>query len=388
MDNNVYIIKCDTYDQVKIKLPELIKMMGGIEKYAARGEKIALKVNLLHAAKPEAAVTTHPEIVATIGRMLTEIHAQGLIVDSPGSGLAYNKKTLAEVYRVSEMDTAAHKSGCSVNFDCRYKEVSFPQGKLMKRLDVISPILEADGVFNLCKMKTHVFMRMTGAIKNNFGVIPGLLKPSYHSKLHDTGHFADMLLDVAHCVSPRLTIMDAVIGMEGDGPNAGTPKKIGLLIASCNQLAIDVVAGEIIGLSRNNNPVLIAAEKRGLQPTRIKDVHIVGESLDTVKIMDFKFPATIHEGVGIGRMSPIKSILLKFFLQRAFSANPVVNNQACKACGVCCKSCPEKAISIIRRKKVAFINRKKCIRCFCCHEMCQEKAIDLKFGLLHKLLHR
>ncbi len=388
MDNNVYIIKCNDYTDVKIKLPELIKMLGGIEKYAARGEKIALKVNLLNAVRPEAAVTTHPAIVSAIGQMLDKVKAEGLIVDSPGSAISYNEKTLDKVYRVSEMYKAAEESGCKVNMDCSYKEVSFPEGKLIKRFHAISPVIESDGVFNLCKMKTHMFMRMTGAVKNNFGVIPGLMKPGYHAKLHDTKHFADMLLDLAQYISPRLTIMDAVISMEGSGPSAGTPKKTGLLIASRNQLAVDVVAGEIMGLSRKNNPVLLAAEQRGMQPTRIDEVNIIGESLDRSKIPDYKFPANIEEGLGVGHIPIFVAVMLKYVLKGAFSAKPVIKKNICKACGECIKSCPEKAVSISKQEKAAHIDEKKCIRCYCCHEMCKEKAIDLKYSLAHKLFYK
>ena len=387
MDNKVYIIKCNDYTDVKIKLPELINMMGGIEQYASKGEQIALKVNLLKDSRPEEAVTTHPSIVSAIAQMLNKIKAESLIIDSPGSGYSYNEKMLDKIYHTSEMYKAAEESGSRLNMDCSSREISYPEGKLIKRFEVISPLVKSDGVFNLCKMKTHLFMRMTGAVKNNFGIIPGLAKPGFHAKLHDTRHFADMLLDLAQYVSPRLTIMDAVVGMEGDGPSAGAPKKIGLLIASTNQLAIDVVAGEIMGLSRSNNPVLLAAEERGMKPNHIKDLEIVGESLDTIKISDYKFPANIEEGMGFGPMPFIPS-LLKFLFKDAFSAKPVINKKACTACGACMKSCPEKAISADKQEKIVIIDDKKCIRCYCCHEMCSEKAIDLKYGLLHKMLSR
>ena len=124
---------------------------------------------------------------------------------------------------------AVEAAGAELNFDTTYKPVFFLQGKLIKHFDVITPVIAANGVLNLCKLKTHTFMSMTGAVKNNFGVIPGLAKPGYHAKLHDKHHFADMMLDLAEFVSPRVSIMDAVMGMEGDGPGAaGTPRPIGL----------------------------------------------------------------------------------------------------------------------------------------------------------------
>jgi uncharacterized protein (DUF362 family)/ferredoxin len=386
MDNKVYIIKCGNYDDVADKLPKLIEMMGGIGQYAAPGEKIALKVNLLRAAKPDEAVTTHPSIVSAISEILAKINAESIIIDSPGSGYKYNEKMLLKTYRETGMQAAAQESGGKLNFDCSFREVSYPEGKLIKRFEIISPIIDSDGVFNLCKMKTHLFTRMTGAVKNNFGVIPGLTKPGYHGKLHDTLHFADMLLDLAQYVSPRLNIMDAVVGMEGDGPNSGTPRKVGFLIASVNQLALDVVASEIMGLSRRNNPILLAAERRELGPTYIQDVEIIGEKLSQIKITDYKFPANISEGTGIGPLSFVHDIL-NFLFKNAFSARPVINKNACIGCKACYEACPVGAITMEEQEKTAVIDGKKCIRCYCCHEMCPEDAIELKYSLLHKMMN-
>ncbi len=230
-------------------------------------------------------------------------------------------------------------------------------------------------------------MRMTGVVKNKFGVIPGLTKPGYHAKLNDTIHFADMLLDLAQYVLPRLTIMDAVVGMEGNGPNSGTPKKVGLLIASNNQLVLDIVAGETMGLSRGNNPVLLAAERRGLDPIYIKDIEIIGESLSWIKIPDYKLPANIFEGAGMGPL-PLVQNRLKFLFKDAFSAKPVINKKACIACRACYEACPVKAISIHEQVKAAVIDEKKCIHCYCCHEMCPENAMDLlKYLFFGKYLY-
>jgi len=261
MDNQVFIVRCPTYEQADQKIAELMTMMNGMSNFTKPNEKIVLKINLLQPAKPEKAVTTHPSIVAAVAGLVKNEGAIPVIADSPGAGYKYNKKSLEKIYNISGIYKTAQKTDIELNFDTTFETVSFPQGKLIKRFEVINPVLKADGVFNLCKLKTHLFMHMTGAVKNNFGVIPGLLKPGYHAKLHDTGHFANMLLDLMEYVSPRVSIMDAVIGMEGEGPGAaGEPRHIGLLLASKNPLALDIVAGEIIGLNRENNPVLIAAE--------------------------------------------------------------------------------------------------------------------------------
>ncbi|HXX35726.1 MAG TPA: DUF362 domain-containing protein [Thermodesulfobacteriota bacterium] len=389
MDNRVYIVKCPDYSHVEKKMDELFLMMGGIDQFAKPHEKIVLKVNLLQPAKPEQAIGIHPTVVTAVARMTKKLGAIPVIADSPGAGYRYNEKTLNTLYHRCEMFKAAEEAGIEVNLDTTYQPVSFPEGKLVKHFEVITPVVNADGVFNLCKLKTHLFMSMTGAVKNNFGVIPGLAKPGYHANLHDKSRFAEMLLDLAEYVSPRLSIMDAVVGMEGDGPgSAGIPRRIGLLLGSRNQLALDVVAAEIIGLAKEQNPVLIAAEKRGLAPTRVEEVQLVGATIPEIRISDYKFPSTIFEGMGLGPL-PWWQKLFQPLFRNGMSRAPQILKDTCIGCGICCDSCPMQAITIIENKrKYASINDKRCIRCYCCHELCPEKAVELRGSLLYRRMMR
>jgi uncharacterized Fe-S center protein len=286
------------------------------------------------------------------------------------------------------MFDAACVAGIDVNMDTSFSEVFYPEGKLIKHIEVITPITNADGVFNLCKMKTHSFMHMTGAVKNHFGIIPGLSKVGYHAKLQDKTRFADMLLDLALYVSPRLSIMDAVLAMEGDGPGwAGKPRHVGLLLASANPIALDIAAGEIMGLPSEQNPVLMAAANRGLI-SRIEDIEIVGEELSSIKINDYVFPKTLAEGLGLSMgggkgNNPVLGAIARSLLTKT----PHIMKKACVACGVCRDSCPQKAITITQKKlRVAVINKKDCIRCYCCHELCPQNAVEIRSNPIGKLL--
>ena len=377
MKTNVYVVKCERYENAAEKIAELLALMGGMGRFVKSGEKITLKANLLGAAAPEKALCTHPAVVAAVGALAKKEGAVPLIADSPGSGYFYTEATLKKVYTTCGMYAAAEQAGISVNMDTGTGKVSFPQGKLVKRMDVIKPITQADGVINLCKMKTHSFMHMTGAVKNLFGVIPGLSKVTYHAKMRDRNRFADMLLDLALYVSPRLSVMDAVTAMEGDGPGAaGTPRHVGLLLASESALALDVVASEIMGFAHEQNPVLVAAERRGLSPCRIEDVEVIGEELSSVKISNYKFPSTVSE-VGL---PPGKTSLLGRFFMSKKAKYPGVIRENCIGCVICANSCPQKTIAITEQqgKKLAVINTKNCIRCYCCHEMCPHKAIEIR----------
>ncbi len=383
MDNKVYIVACMDYAEIEEKLSALIHSMGGMQRFAKRGENIVLKVNLLREAKPEAAVSTHPSLVAAVARLAKEEGAKPIIADSPGGGYRYSAKTLDKIYRTCGMHQAARQAGIEVNWDTTSRPVSYAEGRLIKHFDIITPVNKAQAVFNLCKMKTHVFTGMTGAVKNIFGVIPGLTKPGYHAKLHDVQRFAGMLLDLAGYVSPRLTLMDAVVAMEGDGPGAGDPRPVGLLLGSKNPLALDVVAGEIMNLDRTKNPIIVEAERRGLEPNRIEDIEIIGADLADVKVPDFKQPQTSTRRFGLDP-APWYQRMIEPIYKNEFTVRPKVMWHRCIACGTCIEGCPVEAISFVKER--AFIDDDKCIRCYCCHEVCPEEAIGLYSSWLYRLI--
>ena len=389
MDNSVFVVRCEDYASVEGAISQLLDSMGGVARFVENGDHMALKVNLLRKALPQEAVTTHPGVVAAVAARVVNRGATALIVDSPGGGFRYSEKNLRDIYVAAGMDRAAESSGATLNMDTAYQPVSCPEGELIKHFEVIRPVVEADGVINLCKLKTHTFMGMTGAVKNSFGVIPGLSKPGYHAKLADTERFAGMLLDLSRLVAPRLTIMDAVVAMEGDGPGTGAPRPVGFLLGGVNPLAVDVVAEEIIGLPRVHNPILCEAEQRGLTPTRLDQVTVVGVDPKSLRIPKFKLPTTRIGGTGLSSGNWLQKRLEPLF-KNGLSRRPVVDNNRCIACGACVKGCPMAAITLVGsgKKRCAAIDDSSCIRCYCCHEMCPEAAVRLKGGFLYGFLTR
>ena len=383
MDNKVYIVQCKDYAETDKKIKSLMELMGGMDRFAKQGEKIVLKVNLLREARPEAAVCTHPAVAAAVGTLVKNEGADAVLADSPGGGYRYIEKTLDKIYRTSGMEQAAQQAGFELNRDTTSRPASYRAGILTKHFDIITPVYEASAVFNLCKMKTHLFTMMTGAVKNIFGVVPGLSKPGYHAKLHDPKRFAGMLLDLAQYISPRLSIMDAVLAMEGDGPSTGDPRQVGLLMAAENPLALDVVAGEIMGIDRKQNMIFMEAERRGLHPHRIEDVEVIGANLSEVKVPDFKRPQVAPGNFGLDPM-PWHQQLLQPYFKNAYTVRPRVIWERCIACGTCIEGCPMEAVSFVSEK--AFIDDDKCIRCYCCHELCPEEAIGLHRSWLYQLL--
>lgn len=248
--SRVSIVKCENYDFDKVKnaVKASLDLLGGISSFVLPGEKVLLKVNLLMRRKPEKVTTTHPSLARALAELVLEAGAHPIIGDSPGGYHFYSRSTLEAVYETCGMREAAEQSGAELNYNTDVVDVPYPEGKLMKSIKTIKPVLDVDKIISIPKIKTHAMTVYSGAVKNLFGIIPGRYKPEYHLRFEDTGDFADVLIDICSFVKPVLTVMDAVVGMQGYGPTNGSPKQVGLVISSPNPFELDVVAAKIIGL--------------------------------------------------------------------------------------------------------------------------------------------
>ena len=383
-ETQVYAASCPDYGQAEGAIRALVEQMGGMGRFVRPGERIVLKANLLRAAPPESAICTHPAVVEAVAKLVKEAGGTPVICDSPGGAL-HKEAVLRSLYEKTGMAAAAAAAGAELAMDSSTRTVSLPEGKVLRQAEIITPVAEADGVIDLCKMKTHVLMSMTGAVKNLFGVIPGLSKVGYHATHPDHETFADVLLDLTGYVKPRLSLMDGILAMEGDGPgSSGTPRQAGLLLASANPLALDTAAGAIMNLPRQDNPVLLAAERRGLTPCRMEDVELIGGTVEELRMADYKFPASTKSNLMdfLGPLARPAERLCK----KALSQTPRIDGAKCVGCGICAKSCPGQAIAMTAPGKKARISQKACIHCYCCHELCPQKAVELHQSWLGRLL--
>ena len=383
-ETQVYAASCPDYEQAEACIRALVEQMGGMGRFVRPGERIVLKANLLRAAPPESAICTHPAVVEAVARLVKEAGGTPVICDSPGGAL-HKEAVLRSLYEKTGMAAAAAAARGGLSMDSSTRTVSLPEGKVLRQAEIITPVAEADGVIDLCKMKTHVLMSMTGAVKNLFGVIPGLSKVGYHATHPDHETFADVLLDLTGYVKPRLSLMDGILAMEGDGPgSSGTPRQAGLLLASANPLALDTAAGAIMNLPRQDNPVLLAAERRGLTPCRMEDVELIGGTVEELRMADYKFPASTKSNLMdfLGPLARPAERLCK----KALSQTPRIDGAKCVGCGICAKSCPGQAIAMTAPGKKAHIDQKDCIRCYCCHELCPQRAVELHQSWLGRLL--
>ncbi|MGM0366231.1 MAG: DUF362 domain-containing protein [Actinomycetota bacterium] len=378
----VSIIKCDNYhkDLVKEAITKSVKLLGGFHKFIRPDERILIKPNLLLAAKPQKAVTTHPVVLEAMIEILSGFTdaSRITVADSPGAGIPYTRDNLEKVYSATGTREVARKTGCILNYDTSYRPFALKDGKAIRMIDVISPALEADKIINLCKFKTHNLTSATGAVKNMFGVVPGFSKIGHHLRFTGLEDFSQMLVDIAYCVKPALNIMDGILGMEGEGPGmSGTPREIGMVLASTDPLAMDMVAARLMGLDSKLYPML---RLEGLPAW--EQIQIEGEVEEGYVIDGFVLPRAI------GRSQLIENRFANRFLmprvKNLLNPYPVQDRRKCNLCGVCQKVCPQNAIKIKGKKIVFDYNR--CTRCFCCSELCPEGAVEIKYKWLADLL--
>ncbi|MDD3856829.1 MAG: DUF362 domain-containing protein [Methanoculleus sp.] len=383
-DATVAVVRCDDYtpETVDAAVRRAIDLIGGIGRFVAPGESILLKPNLLQGQEPERCVTTHPTVVAAVARLLVEHGCRVVIGDSPGAGIVYSEANLRRAYSRSGFAAAAEKTGAVLNYDTGSEIISFPEGEVMKQFSIITPAVRADAIVVVSKAKTHMWTRMTGAAKNLFGLIPGLEKPVHHFRFQDEYAFGKMLVDLNECMKPRLQIVDAVVGMEGDGPQSGSPRTIGVILAGSDYAAVDTVLARLIGMDPLEIGSTRSAVERGLFDP--ESLRTVGEDPAEFTVPDFRKPSTYAGGrTGIWRQV-VTAVVQRF--GRTYAPRPGVIASSCIGCRKCERICPVQAITIAEGR--ATIDLARCIRCYCCHEICTEGAIGLSRSLTGRFLAR
>jgi len=396
VDHRVSLVACEQYDSERVEdaIRRSINLLGGIEAFVGPGQRIVLKPNLLRPSAPSAATTTHPSVVAAVARLVSEAGAQAIILDSPGgpNSAAY----VRTVYRSSGMIRAAEQSGAELITNLEPTQVANPDGIVLRRLDLVRQAVEADAIINLAKLKTHSLVGLTLSVKNLFGLVPGVVKVGYHARFEEPADFALGLLDIARVAKPVLHIIDGVVGMEGNGPSAGTPRQVGALIAGADPLNVDIVAASLIGVDPLETLTTRVAVEHGLTMGRLEDVELVGDALDALRVPRFRLsdsqrsarlsgqPGASRRGNegNAARQSWFGRLALGWLAKQVLAVPHA--GPRCTGCGFCARNCPVQAIEIVDGR--ARMDLSACIRCYCCHELCPELAIELRRPLLGRLV--
>lgn len=380
--SRVSVVKCESYAEQEVKhaLNELLTAIDGLS-WVKSGMTVAIKCNLVSMMKPEQAATTHPALVTELCRMLIERGATPIIGDSPG-GL-YNNSYLSGIYKATGMHRC-EEVGAQLNRDFGVGQAEFPDAVKAKTFSYTSWLDKADAIINFCKLKSHGMMGMSAATKNMFGTVPGITKPEYHYRFPNAADFSDMLIDLNEYFKPRLCIVDAVEGMEGNGPTQGVPRKIGALLASADPYDLDLICGKIIGLDRNSVPLLEAAARRGLSKESAEEVEVIGD-VSSLLIPDFDNMKAMTNIEFAPKSFGIFNGFVGWVEKTCLVSKPAVKKSECVGCRQCEQICPAKAI--VMKNRIPVIDRKKCIRCFCCQEFCPKGAMKVHRTVIAKLFN-
>ncbi|MBI9074845.1 MAG: DUF362 domain-containing protein [Desulfatibacillum sp.] len=324
------------------------------------GKKVLVKPNILAGEPPEKGVTTHPAVVKAVVEKLKAEGALVMVGDNPGV-FGYGKSVkAADTAQISQAagDSFVHLGQHPVKTKLPSKDIP--------HVMISRDVLEADLVINLPKLKTHGLTFYTGAIKNTFGYVVGGDKMRVHSQAVTPKRFAQALVDIFSVRPPDLTIMDAVIAMEGNGPHHGNLRNVGKILASSNAVCLDAVAVTMIGKDPKSVLHLNIAAEKGLGTL---DLDRISLNREITPIPDFKMPVTFVPGIA--------GMVLNRFLARWINCLPQIDQDKCKQCGLCVKHCPTQAMTM-QKKSYPSADKNICINCYCCQEMCPEDAIALK----------
>ena len=375
--------KCPEYnfDDVYTALQNLVSLVPPPD---VKGKTVLLKPNILSPKKPEFAICTHPVVVGAAVKIFVELGAAKVLVgESPAVA-----SSISAARATGMLEQVEKNGGEWVEFNTSV-QVPCPNGQIVKLLDFAEPFTRADIVVSVSKLKTHQFMSYTGAMKNLFGLVVGLKKAKTHYRFADKKDFSAYLTDLNIAANAQYAIMDAIVGMEGQGgPGNGDPVKLGFLAVSDNILALDWVCSSIVGYNPHQIPNLKCALERGIWLKSPDDIQTVGCTPKELKPTSFKIVKDASAAVTLQKMLP--SFLNKM-ATLVFVKTPHFNKKKCIRCGRCLEICPAQILRFYTDKKtvapadtpnaekfVALSDKSKCLHCFCCHEICPVEAIKLR----------
>jgi len=363
--SKVSIVRAHDYDYAEIyaAMEKGIELIGGLAEVVPPGSKVFVKINHLSPPSPaERGLITHPVFVEVVLDLLKEVSADITVGDDIESGTR-------DGFKVSGFRQMCQRSGVRLT---NLREAGFVEtvcnGHFLEKVYLSTIALDADVIINLPKLKTHSLCVLTGGVKNMYGTIPLGLRRKFHADYIRSYDFSQVLIDIFSAVRPQLTIMDGVIAMEGEGPAAGSLRKLGVILASQDTVAVDAVATKIIGLNPLDIHTTRYSDERGLGVGNSENIEVVGERIDDVAVPDFKPPSS-----AVNTLSRRVPQFLPRFILNQLSIKPSVIERRCSGCSECEKICPVGAISV--SGKTAKIDYGICIQCMCCHEVCRFNAI-------------
>lgn len=325
------------------------------------GKKVLIKPNVLRASEAAEGIATHPAVLAAVVDKVQSLAPAALVVgDNPGL-FSYGANEAA--FRQTGLMDAARGSYRNIGLDA----VAVPfHADFLETVRISRAVIDADVIISLPKFKTHGLTVMTGAIKNSYGILPGAQKARLHKIAGTPVRFHDLIVEVFKLRVPDLFIVDAVVGMEGNGPASPELRQIDRILAADNAVALDAVIATMMGLDPSRLRFLCRAAEAGLGSWQMEDIAIEGE---LEAIGDFKVPPLGGEAV-------LNNTAVQDLLESKTRLIPRADPDNCTGCGTCVEQCPAQALSLLDNLPQA--DEERCVTCFCCQEICPEKAMVLQ----------
>ncbi len=378
MHTQVGLVACAGYDSDVLK--EAIAKAIDLSDFtlsSLRGKRVILKPNLLMPIAPDRAVTTHPSFFKAVAELVLEETNHVCVIDSP------NFFALSSALKKTGIGEVTQNLGLEIADNTITRTLHWERARRYKTHEISAAFFDADVIINLPKLKSHSLTYLTGAVKNLFGTIPGTKKAQMHMKVPDPVEFSEYLIDLYGALlcgfekkKEFLHVMDAVVGLEGEGPGpSGKPKNVGAVIAGTDAVAVDAVAARMVNFDINKIFTITRALPRSFGINSPHDISIKGGDIDKMKIVDFVPSKT----------SVLKSRFWRSItpaLKNLFVERPIPVEGKCTLCFYCRRVCPAGAITEKKDARIPAFNSSKCIRCFCCLETCPNEAIVLKKGFL------
>ena len=356
--HKVYYAYTKNYDNKVLKDALLSAFLPCVEKIGGvRGKRVMIKPNFLEWKGHDKPVCVAPELLLALCRMLKNQGAQSIaVIENPAV------KAAPVIVESMGISGELAELGVTVKNCADYRQCPMTGTSAFHQMELSQEFRNFDLVIDFAKAKTHAMMTLTLAVKNLFGLVRGSERLGWHLAVgRDYERFADMLLDIYSMVKPQISIIDAVVAMEGNGPGSGTPVELNFIACSTDALALDASVAEKLGV--DDLLVVKQAQKRSLDTT-------FTDCGDIPEPVGIKLPDPPRMGLEWGVYFPPK---LREFLRRHMVARPELDSKSCIGCGMCVRMCPPESLKMVNGRPVFKLN--ECIRCFCCQEHCPKGAI-------------